>query len=285
MRSADASSSARYVASRRTRRSSRLCARKTTRSSVERSAQCRSSSTSSTGRGRRPLGEQGERLLEHPQLRAGAAPELAERRQGVDERLVGQLRADEVDRASEQDLEACGACSVRDLGREPGLADPCFTGDEGAGAASRLRLAERAPKRLELACASDERRACPASIAPRRDRVAARYARERRKIRHRARCAIAAAGARSPRRDEHPEASDVDCGDEAAGSHCDGRRRAAAARAGVGKGGRPADPAHPRVVAEPSLLGPPVRERAGRGVPAGGLRPAWPRHVRGAARA
>src|SRR5512132_536517 len=49
MRSAEESSSARKVASSRTRRPWRLCARKTTRSSVEVSAQCRSSSTSSRG--------------------------------------------------------------------------------------------------------------------------------------------------------------------------------------------------------------------------------------------
>ena len=108
------------------------------------------------GYGGRPLGEQGERLLEHPQL--GASGPKLQRRQGVDERLVGQLRADEIDRASEQNLEACLARVRRELGREPGLADPCFAGDERGRAASRLRLAERAPKRLELAGSSHERR-------------------------------------------------------------------------------------------------------------------------------
>ena len=48
-RAAEAGSSARQVPSSSTRRSPRLWARKTTRSSVEVSAQCRSSSTSSTG--------------------------------------------------------------------------------------------------------------------------------------------------------------------------------------------------------------------------------------------
>ena len=52
-----------------------------------------------------------------------------------------------------------------------------------------------------------------------------------------------------------------------------------------GKRGRAADPVHPRLVAEPPLLGEAVRERARRRVPARRLRPARPRHVRGAARA
>ena len=63
------------------------------------------------------------------------------------------------------------------------------------------------------------------------------------------------------------------------------RRRPAAARARVGQAGRAADSVHPRLVAEPSLLGEAVRGRAGRRVPAGRLRPPWPRDVRGAARA
>ena len=83
--------------------------------------------------------------------------------------------------------------------------------------------------------------------------------------------AVAQAGATRDRPDED--------------SHGAGRRRPAAARARVGQAGRAADPVHPRLVAEPSLLGQAVRERAGRRVPARGLRPARPRHVRGAARA
>ena len=69
------------------------------------------------------------------------------------------------------------------------------------------------------------------------------------------------------------------------GSRGAGRRRPAAARARVGQGGRAADPVHPRLVAEPPLLGEAVRERARRRVPARGVRPPRPRHVRGAARA
>ena len=77
--------------------------------------------------------------------------------------------------------------------------------------------------------------------------------------------------------------AEADRADE--GSRGTGRRRPAAARPRVGQAGRAADPVHPRLVAEPPLLGEAVRERAGRRVPARGLRPPRPRHVRGAARA
>ena len=60
-----------------------------------------------------PVGEQRQRLLEH----AAAAsrrlpvdvPRLPERTQRLDERLVRQLRADEIDRAPDEDLEPRGA--------------------------------------------------------------------------------------------------------------------------------------------------------------------------------
>ena len=114
------------------------------------------------GRGGRALGEQRERLLEHPQLRARGPlidlPKLSERAQGLDERLVGQLRADEIDRAPEEDLEPCVAGAARELGREPGLADARLSGDEDGRAAARPRRVERALELPELACASDERR-------------------------------------------------------------------------------------------------------------------------------
>ena len=93
--------------------------------------------------------------------------------------------------------------------------------------------------------------------------------------------------------DEHEEARD-DSGGGARGraapdwldedAHGERRRRPAPPRARVGQRGGAADPVHPRLVAEPSLLGEAVRERAGRRVPAGGLRPPRSRHVRGTAR-
>ena len=110
--------------------------------------------------GSRALGEQRERLLEHPQLRARRLPvdlpRLSERTQGLDERLVRQLRADEIDRAPEEHLEPGVAGAARELGREPRLADARLSGDEDGRAASRLRRGERALELPELACASDE---------------------------------------------------------------------------------------------------------------------------------
>ena len=64
------------------------------------------------GCGGRALGEQRERLLEDPQLRLRGRPvdlsKVSERAERLDERLVGQHRADEIDRTPEQDLEALG---------------------------------------------------------------------------------------------------------------------------------------------------------------------------------
>jgi len=72
-------------------------------------------------------GEQRQRLLEHPQLRARhlplGLPGLAERAQRLGERLVRQLGTDEIDRAPEQHLEPGAAGTSRELGSEPGLAD------------------------------------------------------------------------------------------------------------------------------------------------------------------
>ena len=122
----------------------------------------------------RVIREHGQCLLEHAQLGARRPPvdrsELCERAQGFHERLVRQVRADEVDRAPEPDVEPCVAGACRELGCEPGLADARFSGDEDGRASSRPCLVERAPELLELLYASDERRARarlhPASIAP-----------------------------------------------------------------------------------------------------------------------
>ena len=124
------------------------------------------------GRGGCAVGEQRERLLEHPQLRAGPLvdlPQLPERTQGLDERLVRQLRADEIDRAPEEDLEPRVAGTSRELGREPGLADARLPGDEDGRTASGLRRIDARssspssrtrPTKTSLARAST-----PASIA------------------------------------------------------------------------------------------------------------------------
>jgi hypothetical protein len=83
--------------------------------------------------GGRPLAQQRRCVLEHLQLRARRLPvdprEASEGARGLDERLVRQLRADQVDRAPNQDLEACVAGACRQLGRQPGLADARLPGD------------------------------------------------------------------------------------------------------------------------------------------------------------
>jgi hypothetical protein len=112
------------------------------------------------GRGGRALGEQRQRVLEHPQLRARRLPidppGLPERAQRLDERLVRQLRTDQVDRAPEQDLEPRVAGMAGQLGRQPGLADARLPGDQDGHAAPRPRRVQRAPELPELASASDE---------------------------------------------------------------------------------------------------------------------------------
>ena len=57
-------------------------------------------------------------------------PRFPERTQGLDERLIRQLRADEIDRATEQDVESRVAGTTPELGREPGLPDAGFSSDE-----------------------------------------------------------------------------------------------------------------------------------------------------------
>ena len=78
------------------------------------------------------LGEEGERLLEHLQLRARLRTidpaRISQGTKGLGERLIRKLRADEVDRASEEDVEARVAGNSRELGGEPCLADARFAG-------------------------------------------------------------------------------------------------------------------------------------------------------------
>ncbi len=85
--------------------------------------------------------------------RLATAPQ---RTQGLDERLVGQLRADEIDRAAEENLEPCVTRAFREFGRERGLPDPRFTGDKDGRTRPRLRRVERAAELPELADASNE---------------------------------------------------------------------------------------------------------------------------------
>ena len=115
---------------------------------------------SSTGSDAGALREPGECLLEHAELRAGRLPveqpRRSERAQGLDERLVGQVRADERDRSAEEDLKSGVAGTACELGSESGLADTRFSYDEDARTAPRLCCGERALELRELTFASDE---------------------------------------------------------------------------------------------------------------------------------
>ena len=134
------------------------------------SAQCRSSSTSSTGAPCRDAIEQRQRLLEHAQLRTGRARvderKLAPARaQRVDERLVRQLRADEIEAAPDEHLEAGVAGVRRELADQPRLADPRLTRDQHRRPGSRPRPPQRALEPLELIGAPDQRRRSAPAVA------------------------------------------------------------------------------------------------------------------------
>jgi hypothetical protein len=108
-----------------------------------------------------PLGEQRQHLLERQSLRASHPPlldrpRLPERTQRLDERLIRQFRADEVDRATEEDVEPRVAGSCSKLGREARLADARFSSEEDGCAAPRPRRVERAVEFPQFADASDE---------------------------------------------------------------------------------------------------------------------------------
>ena len=88
--------------------------------------------------------------------------------QGLDERLIRQFRANQIDRATEQDLESAGASTTRDLGRQPGLADTGFSHDEHARSTSCSCRLDQAFKFPELSLTADERATPPrhpASVA------------------------------------------------------------------------------------------------------------------------
>ncbi len=107
------------------------------------------------------LGEQRERLLEDPQLRARGRPvdlpKVSERPQRLDERLVGQLRADEIDRAPEQDLEALGTGTPARARTRAGSCRCPPPRRRGRSAPHpAVRRVERTLELRELACTSDE---------------------------------------------------------------------------------------------------------------------------------
>ena len=81
---------------------------------------------------------------------------FAERAQGLGERLIRELRTDEIDRASKKDLEPSVARAPHELFGEAALADARVSGEEDGGTAPRSRRVKRSPELPELACACDE---------------------------------------------------------------------------------------------------------------------------------
>jgi hypothetical protein len=130
---------------------------------------------------RRAVREEGKRVLEDKQLGAGrfafAAP-ISKRAQRLDERLVWQLGADEIEAAPEERLEALGTSACRELRRQSGLADARLAGDERRRPVPAARRVQRLLEPAELVHASDERlaRAClhGAQYPPGTDRAAER---------------------------------------------------------------------------------------------------------------
>jgi hypothetical protein len=159
------------------------------------------------GHGSGALGEQRQRLLEHPQLRAGrlpgGPPGLPERAQRLGERLIRQLRADEIDRPADQDLEPGATGTPGQLGGEPGLADARLSHDQDSRTRPRLRCFERTLKLPELPSAPDEHpgraslhsgsiaQQTPGWKGPHKHPGHRRYAQRGREIRLSARCAPA----------------------------------------------------------------------------------------------
>ena len=169
MRSADAGSSAREVTRSRIRRSSRWWARNTTRSRVVASAQCRSSNTSSTGvdaaRSVSRASVSSNTCTCEPALPAFDPQRVPERTQGLDDRLERQLRADEIDRATEQDVEL-RAGTPRELGCEPGLADAGFSSDKHGRTTPGSRRLERTLQFTVVGAVRRTPRSCETPFRP-----------------------------------------------------------------------------------------------------------------------
>ena len=287
----------------------RLCARKTTRSSVEVSAQCRSSSTSSRGAAAARSNSSASvswntRSCEpavRPSTRGSAPSEPRASTNGwygssVPTRSIERPRRTS-NRASRARAASSDASRVLPMPASPVTSAvvplPAWVASRARSScpSSRSRPTNTSPVGASIQPVSRRRPWRGRRSYASRDR---RIRGRRRRIRVSARCAPAPPRRRSGRSDGHEEAND-DSGHtarvaRAAADRADEdprgarRRRPAAARPRVGQRGRAAGPVHPRLVPEPSLLGQAVPERPGRGVPAGGLRPARPRDVAGAPR-
>ena len=171
------------------------------------------------------LGEQCQRRLEHPQLRArstrrrpceGSPSGRRASTNGWNGSSVPTRSIERPTRTSNPASRARPASSDC----ESGLADACLSGDEDGRTAPSLRRGERAPRAARARVRVRRRRrpreppSRPVSRRHRRRESARkqpsheRYGGPRRKIRPAARCAPAPPRPRSSRHDEHEEASD-----------------------------------------------------------------------------
>ena len=160
MRAADAGSSARQVASSRTGRSPKVVREEDDQIERRGIGPVQILQHEQHRRSSGAPGEQRQRRLEHPKLRArrlpGGPPGLPERAERLRERQVRQLRADQIDRAANEDLEPGAAGTPGDLRGEPGLADTRLSRDQDGRTRPRPRSLEHALKLPELACAPDK---------------------------------------------------------------------------------------------------------------------------------
>ncbi len=112
------------------------------------------------GRGSSTLGEESKRLLEDLQLRvhlrAIVLARVSQGTEGFDERLVRELHADEVDRASEEDVAPRAAGTLHELGCEPRLANARFADGEDGPSVPGASGVEQELELLDLGYAPDE---------------------------------------------------------------------------------------------------------------------------------
>ena len=75
-----------------------------------------------------------------PTRRASTLPRVPERTQRLDERLIRQFRADEIDRATEQDVKSRAAYASQLGEQAQGLTDAGISSDEHGRTISRSRV-------------------------------------------------------------------------------------------------------------------------------------------------
>jgi hypothetical protein len=102
------------------------------------------------------LAQPGQRLLEEARLGVGTR-QRAQRAERLDEGLVGQVSAEQVDRAADQHLEPDLVGPLDDLRGKSGLADPRLAGHKDRRPVAGRPGGQRLLELLELVHASDER--------------------------------------------------------------------------------------------------------------------------------